>query len=69
MKVTMMKPIHGFASDAYVDLYISNFSCYMLTYVSFLAVRHYEVVYLIHEDCVDEVESVISKVQGAFWTS
>ncbi|KAG1326153.1 hypothetical protein COCNU_01G000870 [Cocos nucifera] len=26
-------------------------------------VRHYEVVYLIHEDCVDEVESVISKVQ------
>lgn len=41
----------------------------MLTYVSFLAVRHYEVVYLIHEDSVDEVESVISKVQGAFWTS
>ncbi|XP_008801732.2 uncharacterized protein LOC103715764 [Phoenix dactylifera] len=26
-------------------------------------VRHYEVVYLIHEDHVDEVESVISKVQ------
>ncbi|ONK61689.1 uncharacterized protein A4U43_C08F32550 [Asparagus officinalis] len=25
--------------------------------------RHYEVVYLIHEDCVDEVDSVVSKVQ------
>ncbi|CAN6361324.1 unnamed protein product [Urochloa humidicola] len=25
--------------------------------------RHYEVVYLIHEDCVEEVEDVVSKVQ------
>lgn len=30
------------------------------------AVRHYEVVYLIHEDRVEEVEDVVSKVQGAF---
>lgn len=28
------------------------------------AVRHYEVVYLIHEKYVDEVESVKLKVQG-----
>ena len=28
--------------------------------------RHYEVVYLIHEDRVEEVEDVVSKVQGAF---
>ena len=27
--------------------------------------RHYEVVYLIHEDRVEEVEDVVSKVQGA----
>lgn len=27
-------------------------------------VRHYEVVYLIHEDRADEVESVNAKVQG-----
>ncbi|OAY62582.1 30S ribosomal protein S6 [Ananas comosus] len=25
--------------------------------------RHYEVVYLIHQDCVDEVDSVVAKVQ------
>lgn len=30
------------------------------------AVRHYEVVYLIHEDRVEEAEDVVSKVQGAF---
>ncbi|KAK1316869.1 hypothetical protein QJS10_CPA05g00167 [Acorus calamus] len=34
----------------------------ILEYFSFAA-RHYEVVYLIHEDKVDEVESVITKVQ------
>jgi ribosomal protein S6 len=27
-------------------------------------VPHYEVVYLIHEDRVEEVENVVSKVQG-----
>lgn len=35
-------------------------------------VRHYEVVYLIHEDRVEEVENVVSKVQGTSlntWTS
>lgn len=33
-------------------------------YVFCSAVRHYEVVYLIHEKYVDEVESVNLKVQG-----
>lgn len=28
------------------------------------AAQHYEVVYLIHEDCKEEVENVNSKVQG-----
>lgn len=32
------------------------------------AVRHYEVVYLIHEDHADEVDNVISKVQGIICT-
>lgn len=27
--------------------------------------RHYEVVYLIHEDRVDEIESVKTKVEGS----
>lgn len=36
--------------------------------VAFLvtAVRHYEVVFLIHEKNAEEVESVIEKVQGNF---
>lgn len=29
--------------------------------------RHYEVVYLIHEDYVNEVEGIISEVQGTFF--
>lgn len=29
--------------------------------------RHYEVVYLIHEDYVNEVEGIISELQGTFF--
>lgn len=32
------------------------------------AVRHYEVVYLIHEKHAEGVGSVNEKVQGDFWT-
>lgn len=28
--------------------------------------RHYEVVFLVHEDRVDEIESVKTKVEGSF---
>lgn len=43
--------------DSVVDLISLHF-----TYAS--AVRHYEVVYLIHEKHAEEVESINEKVQG-----
>lgn len=41
----------------------------LLTATIFSTVRHYEVVYLIHEDHKDEVENVNTKVQGDFLVS
>lgn len=46
-----------FHSCSYGNMLISGFP--------FCTVRHYEVVYLIHEDRVDEIESVKTKVEGS----
>lgn len=52
-------------------MHLVKITCNFVTYFHFfnfkfylLTVRHYEVVYLIHEDHVEEVDSVVSKVQG-----
>lgn len=56
--------------------YFSALTCMVINLVLFygilnllllLSVRHYEVVYLIQEDHADEVDTVISKVQGTLF--
>jgi hypothetical protein len=40
--------------------------CWISEFSLKFVLLHYEVVYLIHEDRVEEVENVVSKVQGVF---